>query len=446
MSEDVRVGRFLADRAGDGEFAGEGQFTLNESGWRSRYESVVCSPEQAFILLMQCAEKWNCGRAEVTVGRGNLVLYLQTEEGSPICEHLRGGLEERLQTLYPQDHPLYQLAHGYNILSRSPRSRGFSFRFLHDELRVEWRFDKRSRFLPDLGASLLHLGYRTLFSRLLWRFDGRSIGPFRYPTEFVHNLFQCGECPAPLPVVVVSRDSPGRWGSEDEFECLDEKLTVGEEPVDWWVGTDPHTAAPAVVGTLREEPYGVHLFYYGSLTRSAYGTYLVPVKYGTLLEPIKLDADLGPAVLFFSVDDLKTDFSGLRLLETEEYHQRLTELKDFLEDCIRALLVVAPHYHPVQGRSEVTKESVARGLAVPIAISAGLVLGGAPFLLKSALVWKAIGGGSVFSALTSARYIPDPDSKARAHRKKNLGWLERFRSLIDAPEQPPPPEAAEPEP
>ena len=435
MATNDPILHLLQAQGATGFFDSEGHFKIDREALKERYGSLLENDLEAVLFFAQCAHRWKANKLELTILKKRFQARLHLPEQSIVLARLGSNPTRVLEAFFPQSHPLFELAMGYNILTYSALTQETEVSLDENVLCFHWDFQGKISLLSSTRMKIVVLLLRRLFPELPVSMGGRNLAVESFPTAYLHYHFSFGEVPVPWPVVACQKNVLKAWSVELD-QAID--LEVQETDQSKWMMKRNDDSHPIFLNlTSVDSP----IVYYFSSTLGHKGPTLVPVRYGVPLEPITLSKELGTAVVFVNIEHLQTDLSGLKLVQDEAYHDMIENTRTYLRTKLEFIKNIQRHYQPKIERQEVFKKGLAASLLTPPTIAFGLVLGGAGAILKSALVLKALAATSPIGLLANAQTLADPSHHTRSKRKANFGWLEKLpKASLDSV---PPPPAAE---
>jgi hypothetical protein len=395
----------------------EGLFQIDREALKEHYSSLLEDDWEAVLFFAQSAHKWNALDLKLRVLKNEVQVDMRLPSDCIAKDRLLPDPKRSLEALFPHDHPLFEIAQGFNILTYSELTRRIGIYFENELLCIRWEYEGKEFVLTSRRLEIWFVLLKRILFQVPGSLDGKSQRPGAYPSKYVHYHFSFGETSLPIPVVACEKDGLRVWSIESERVQAIEPPSM--DNTTWMLQTEQDDA-PLLLNHLPDK--SLRVYFYNVLLASKHAS-IVPVRYGVTLEAIPLEKSFGPALVFVNVDHLSTDISGLKLVQDVDYEKTIQEVKSLLRAKIAALKLVQEQYQPQVDRQKLLREAAKVGVLTPITLALGIALGGAGVILKSALTIKILAGTSSMGLMASSRSLISPDHYTQSTRERKLGWI-----------------------
>ena len=437
---------FVEQQRAEGQLDSSGNFQIDLENLATRYRKVLAEPLEAVLFFLQSAQRWEAKKVLASVLREEAVIRIELPPDSEIPELLGPEPAENLNTIFGPAHPLSEFAHGYNILrfgdAMDPR-----LSWEGERLAIMIPFASRKPFFGKAPIRHKLTGWFNLshLSKVPIYLDRRAAAGLRPSNSALRKCIRITrEDGVPAPMASFETAAVGRYGCLSAGTTDTNLANYGLDFEDWVtprhfkdfeINGDTYTAGMDPQGLLPQRPVffarsenskqptvDFHCF---EFYRRKSGCPVIPLRHGVALEPFTIKQWYGPAIVYLDASNLKTDFSGRRLVEDRHYRKTVEELENHLLHCLKYLRTVEGRYQPRISRKQLLKKSIAWGVGAPVLVGLTLVSGGTlPAFFKSGTVLASVlGGSSGLGFLSQARHIPNPDTYTASMRKTYLGWL-----------------------
>ena len=327
----------------DGTRIDSGSFTYSPEKTKKKYQNVLENPRLGLLFFVQTAERWKTPRLDIKVLKWAIELSFQIPETHRDWARKLREDPDLSMRVYPKEHPLYELSHGYLILTQGLPKAEHHLTIDSSLKNLTYRCDERAQVRFRL-VSEAHT-FRFLFTTQLQDRILTSV-----PSFVGNRPFGCPPQSAATHLAIGL--------SSRRYEQRRESLTKNSG-----AGQDLDENVTVLPGKLKEALTVIHKseleFNVQNSTQS--GSQLIPVQFGVALKPLSKSLPFTGSILF-PAEGLKTDFSRLELIQNAQVEEQIQEtFREMARTC--AVLREQPEKYRVRlGSGEVLKDSARESL------------------------------------------------------------------------------------